>query len=222
MKQEVAGNKIVTLLLKDTTKSDRRLSFNSMQNRNFPPQLVITGDTINSSTQKAARSALISNTIVTNSMVSNTALAASRAVYTDAAVPVVSRENLIKKIPSCDEPSDGYDPADSVAAPASATITAPVINKIHVFSNVNKPTIYPNPTQNVFHVRFPGSYQGKYRLQMIDPVGRAYELGTATLQHGGADITIDISRMSLKPGLYFLNISSDSKSESVLKLVIQY
>ena len=74
----------------------------------------------------------------------------------------------------------------------------------------------------MFFIQFPANYEGKYRLQLIDIVGRLYELGTSILPHGGSTIDVDISKLSLRSGLYFVRINSDTKSTDVLKLLIQH
>jgi len=103
---------------------------------------------------------------------------------------------------------------------ASAVTKAGAMLAKPAFKNI-KPTVYPNPIQKEFHLQFPADCKGKYYLQMIDLVGRIYELGTVVLQHGGS-VTVNISKMSLNSGLYFLRIHSESKLTSVFKLLIQY
>ena len=213
VKQEVAGNRIASFVIKDTTISNKNLAFHSRENPHFPPQLVITGDPLNKPANRAA---------TTNTVVANTNLAKSRASNKNAQVAIIHRSLNVKKVPSCDEPGDGYSAADTAAALSPpVSILSSTRNNVKI-SNLSKPSVYPNPMQNVFHIQFPANYEGKYHLQLIDIVGRLYELGTSILPHGGSTIDVDISKLSLKPGLYFVRINSDTKSTDILKLLNQY
>ncbi len=213
VKQEAAGDRIVSFSLKDTTNSNRNLAFNSMQHHSFPPQLVITTNT---------SSVVAKQNAVTAAVITNTKLSQSRAVNTNSQQRIIHRSSKIKKVPSCDEPGDGYSAQDTLNAVAPVAIAPLESKNIPVIKNISKPRIYPNPSQLLFHVQFPVSYQGKYFMQLIDPVGRIYELGTSDLQYGGSDLTVNISKMSLKAGLYFLRIHCDNKPADILKLMIQY
>ncbi len=209
VKQQAAGDKILSLLLRDTSNSNSKVLFNSRENPNFPPQLIISQDQVNAPPQRVAYVAVVTNTN----------LAKSRAVNTNVQAPLVRRSS-INKIPACDEPADTYSEDTIPVLPvAIAPLASDSFNLVSM--NIMKPTVYPNPLQNFFHIRFPAYYAGKYHMQMIDVEGRIYELGNAVLQSGGTDLKIDISKMSMKPGLYFLRIISDSKPTDVLKLIIQ-
>ena len=186
------------------------MTFNSRQNSNSDPELVIVGDSSNAPLHRGTRTAVITNT----------ALAKSRAAGTSSQLPVIPRNPSDKQVPSCDEPVAGYLQQDTLASLSPITISG--VSKLHVIDKRMKPVVYPNPLQKSFHIQFPTDYEGEYRMQMIDLVGRIYELGTAILQRGGSDVTLDISKMSLKPGLYFLRSYRDNKPTDVLKLLIQY
>jgi hypothetical protein len=88
-------------------------------------------------------------------------------------------------------------------------------------NNFEKPRVYPNPLSNRFAVQFPGKYQGKYDLQIIDLMGRKYEIGKTILKPGGSNFDIDISRFALNPGVYSLRIHSDTGKADVIKLIVQ-
>jgi hypothetical protein len=213
VKQEIAGDRIVSFVIKDTTNSNRNLAFNSRENSHFPPQLVITGDPLNKPSARGA---------ATNTAIPNTNFAKSRASNNNAQVAIIHRNTNVKKVPSCDEPGDGYSAADTAAALSQTVSILPLTKNNFTIGTLNKPSVYPNPMQNVFHIQFPANYEGKYHLQLVDIVGRLYELGTSILPHGGSTIDVNISKLSLKPGLYFVRINSETKSTDVLKLLIQY
>lgn len=215
VKQQISGDKKASFALKDKANKGSTLTFNSRQNSSFKPQLVLTGDTVITS---------LSRTPV-NAVITNTQLAAGRAPGNDSPAPLIRQNAVAGKVPSCDEPADFYALADTTTLISPVIIEPAGIQKVPVNSavkkNAGKPTLYPNPSHRIFHLQFPENYQGKYRLQMIDPVGRLYELGTAILQRGGSVITIDICRMPLKRGLYFIRIFADARSTDVLKLLVQ-
>lgn len=85
---------------------------------------------------------------------------------------------------------------------------------------LDKPKISPNPVQKKFNIQFPNNYQGEYNLQIADISGRVYQVGKVNLK-GSINMGIDISKLSLKAGTYFLKLISDSKkSEEVFKLIV--
>ncbi|MEO6220712.1 MAG: DNRLRE domain-containing protein, partial [Ginsengibacter sp.] len=213
VKQEVLGDKIVSFLIKDSSVNDRKFDFNSRQNLRFPPQLVIKGDLL--TTLKT--SAKPTNKI----MEANSNVSKSRTANDQTPVPIVHRSLNIKKLPECDEPGDDYTAADT-ATNLSPLLILPSKRKDNSIAKLSKPSIYPNPVQNIFHIIFPSTYEGKYHLELIDLPGRSYELGTLLLRSGGSNVDVDISKLSLKPGLYFIRINSSKKSTDVFKLLIQY
>lgn len=84
---------------------------------------------------------------------------------------------------------------------------------------IETPQLYPNPLHDNFTLKFPKRYQGIYHLQLTDLLGRKYDLGKARL-NGATSLNINISKYSLKPGIYLLRINSNNK-EDVLKVMIQ-
>jgi hypothetical protein len=140
VKTQLAGDKIVSLVIKIPTNQNSKLVFNSRQNTNNKPQLVVVSSV------------------------------ASR-----------SGENI--------------------------------------FSS-EKPILYPNPLKNKFNIRFPSEYKGDFNFEIVDVTGRMYNLGKIRVQPGGSPINIDISKFSLRAGVYFLKINSITKKE-VMKLIIQ-
>lgn len=113
----------------------------------------------------------------------------------------------------------------SAAAPRAAVATTnnlPAIDQTNAsVINTLKPRLYPNPITNAnLNINFPNNYKGIYDIQLVDLLGRKYDLGKTTISSGG-NIKLDISRLSLKPGIYFLNINSRVNKTDVLKLLIQ-
>lgn len=87
-------------------------------------------------------------------------------------------------------------------------------------NNINKARIYPNPVQKRLMVQFPAKYLGNTNLQLTDVSGRLYNLGTVNLPAGGSTKEIDISKLSLKPGFYYLKVFSLTTSD-ILKLIVE-
>lgn len=85
--------------------------------------------------------------------------------------------------------------------------------------NKQRPVLYPNPGPDLFHIRFPSTYQGTYNLQLIDNIGKTYNLKTILLPGGGSIEDVDLSDIVLAPGVYFIRIIGEDKSSEVLKFV---
>lgn len=86
--------------------------------------------------------------------------------------------------------------------------------------NFKKPVVYPNPLKTRFNIRFPVTYAGNFSFEIINPTGRTYNIGKVKIERGGSNISLDISKLSLLPGVYFLKIKSHIKSEE-LKLIVK-
>ena len=86
--------------------------------------------------------------------------------------------------------------------------------------NLKTTIVYPNPSKGHFNLKFPNDYEGDFFLDIVDQTGRVYNIGKTTVQIGGASKTVDISNLSLAPGVYYLRIKSKTKNEEV-KLVVQ-
>lgn len=90
-----------------------------------------------------------------------------------------------------------------------------------LFDNIKKVKVYPNPLQKIINIQFPPLYHGKANLQILDVTGRAYEVGETILQPGGSNMQINISRLSLKPGFYYLRVVSETGRVEMIKLIIE-
>jgi hypothetical protein len=118
----------------------------------------------------------------------------------------------------------------------SSTVDRPMVCAVEVYSFVtaaNKPVqeylesktdkakAYPNPVQKTLTIQFPPQYAGDYNLQIADALGRIYEVGKTKLPAGGSNMDINISRLSLKPGFYYLRILSANAKPEMIKLVVE-
>ncbi|MEO6220852.1 MAG: Ig-like domain-containing protein [Ginsengibacter sp.] len=86
-------------------------------------------------------------------------------------------------------------------------------------NNFEIPKVYPNPFHNKFTIAFPSKYHGAYSIQIADISGRIYEIGNAILKPGGSNMEINISKLLLKKGVYFLRIHSSEGKTLVVKLI---
>ncbi|HKG69866.1 MAG TPA: T9SS type A sorting domain-containing protein, partial [Segetibacter sp.] len=117
-----------------------------------------------------------------------------------------SVSNLSNQFPSCD---------DTVAVMTSTENTV-----LQITDGSEKSKVTPNPFEKRFNIEFPAKYEGDFTLQIIDPSGKTFDIGKRRVKAGGSNISVDISKFSFKPGIYFLKVQSDSKTE-IIKLVKQ-
>lgn len=88
-------------------------------------------------------------------------------------------------------------------------------------TTVSGSKVYPNPMHTVLNIEFQKNYKGNYELQIVDPVGKVYDLGKSQMRPGLNIREIDISNLSLKPGIYFLRIHSDLRPTEIIKLIVK-
>ena len=53
-------------------------------------------------------------------------------------------------------------------------------------------------------------------MQIVSVFGTTYQLGKTSLNGGGTAIDLDISKLSLRAGLYFLKVTSESKNTEII------
>ncbi len=116
--------------------------------------------------------------------------------------------------------TDGQPAADTAPALQRFAIM-PIEQAITSRYDFEKPGIFPNPLHDKFTLQFPEKYQGVYHMQIVDMLGRRYDLGETRLNTGGSRMNINISKLALKPGVYFLKINSTTDKADILKLMIQ-
>ena len=117
-----------------------------------------------------------------------------------------SAGNSYKHYPSCDD--------------TTAIVYSERQESSSVSNDLEKPKVNPNPIQERFDIEFPKSYEGDFTIQIIDPLGKTYEIGKRRLRAGGSHMSVNISSLSFKSGIYFLKIGSGSRTE-VIKLIKQ-
>ena len=120
----------------------------------------------------------------------------------------VNSQNYPNTIPSCDE----------------AAVVTPVENVVPLHTRVytlKKLQAYPNPLQKRFSIEFPKNYRGNFTMQIVSVFGTTYQLGKTSLNGGGTAIDLDISKLSLRAGLYFLKVTSENKNTEIIKLIVE-
>jgi len=173
VKAQLAGDKTVSIVLKDTSAQNKSLSFNSKENSYFRPQLIIIADSISQ-------------------------------FVNPHTVRTIMPIRLSAANPSCDDTS---------------AFTTPVL-PVRLANDFSKTKVFPNPFHKKFNIQLEDGYQGNVILQIVDPLGKTYEIANRMLRPGETNIPVDISGLSLKPGAYFLRIASDTKTESI-KIILR-
>ncbi|HKG69712.1 MAG TPA: malectin domain-containing carbohydrate-binding protein, partial [Segetibacter sp.] len=153
-----------------------------------------------------------------------------RLVNLDVSEEVGGATALIKNIPPVTVTDGKLD------IKFSASVNRPMVVAVEVYSfrssssrpadivgsenNLSKVRAYPIPLQKTLKIQFPTDYKGNTGLQILDALGRIYEIGKVNLQPGGSNMEVDISKFSLKPGYYYLKITSDVRPVEVIKLIV--
>ncbi len=138
-------------------------------------------------------------------------LITSNAVTTSSSarsIRTVMPVQLTPKRPSCDDSSEVLLPDENIVLPMALA------------DNIESPKVFPNPFHNKLNIQFPNKYPENVTLRIIDAVGKTFDLGKRKLAPGTTNVNIDIANLSLKPGVYFLKINSDIKTD-LIKLIVQ-
>lgn len=79
--------------------------------------------------------------------------------------------------------------------------------------------ISPNPVIGQFNLQLSDKHTGNVDLKIINSVGRDYEIKTIKQSEAGRKIHVDVSELTLAPGIYMLRIASEKTTE-VIKLIL--
>ncbi|MEO6329223.1 MAG: DNRLRE domain-containing protein, partial [Ginsengibacter sp.] len=157
-----------------------------------------------------------------------------RLINFDIAQEVGSAAALVKNFPVT--VTDGKLNIDF-----SATVNRPMVDAVEVYSFVSssqRPAIankialpspviseglkvFPNPLHSTFNIEFPNKYQGNTSVEMIDILGRIYPIGTIKLKGERPIMKVDVSRFSLKAGVYFLRVNSEGTKGQTIKVLVR-
>lgn len=105
-----------------------------------------------------------------------------------------------------------------ILSSAASPVTSP--DSLEAERKLKKPIVYPNPFKTRFNIRFPVNYSGNFSFEITDRSGRKYNMGTVRIQQGESNINFDISKFSLRSGVYFLKIKSEVINDEI-KLIVQ-
>jgi hypothetical protein len=111
--------------------------------------------------------------------------------------------------PSCDDTVQAVIKAENTVLPVALSS-----------ANAGGLKVYPNPVRKKFTVQLSKEYAGDMHLQIVDAVGKIFEIGQYKLKQGGNSFEVNISNLSLKPGVYFVKINTKTKTELV-KLIVE-
>jgi hypothetical protein len=113
----------------------------------------------------------------------------------------------------------------------SASVNRPMVCAVEVYKFTPGPesataatallNVYPNPLHQKFTLSLSPEYKGMVGLQLADVVGRVYELGKMPLRNGGTVIELNVARLNLSPGVYFLRVNVEDGKTQVMKLIVQ-
>jgi glucose/arabinose dehydrogenase len=102
-------------------------------------------------------------------------------------------------------------------------VAIPTVNEVLAQTKINssqKLRVNPNPVLRRFNIVFPEKYEGDYKIQIVNLYGKKYELAKIHLNGGGSNMQLDISRLLLNAGIYFLQVSSQSNKTEIVKLIV--
>jgi hypothetical protein len=104
---------------------------------------------------------------------------------------------------------------------SAAAITEARLGVMNNSASTHKVIVYPNPLSKKFFIHFDSNYQGNISLQLVDMSGRIFDIKRTSFKTVGSTIEVDISKLYLKAGVYFLKINSNEQKTEVIKLLVQ-
>ncbi len=91
-----------------------------------------------------------------------------------------------------------------------------------IYPSLSRTKVYPNPVRNQLNIELPNNYKGFINLKIVDPLGRIYDLGKIKTSPGRNNIEVDISKLSLSKGIYYLQLyRADSKESETIKFIME-
>ena len=79
--------------------------------------------------------------------------------------------------------------------------------------------MYPNPLHAKFEIKLPYNYGRYVEMEISDELGKIYKIEKQKL-NGQSVVSVDISNLSLRQGMYFFRIKNDTRSD-VIKLFVR-
>lgn len=124
-----------------------------------------------------------------------------------------------------EENTSGFDYQDIVFIVRNVTTasTLPVQEReprqpTAVYKNVK---IFPNPLRTAFSLELPSRYKGNVTLQLVTASGQVYDLGKKVVQNNGSKLEINLSKLSLAPGMHFLKVFAEDGKAELFKIILQ-
>ncbi|MGB0887510.1 MAG: T9SS type A sorting domain-containing protein [Vicingaceae bacterium] len=96
-----------------------------------------------------------------------------------------------------------------------------VITSVIEKNEINDVTIFPNPTKNHLVIDFKSNVSGKLKVNLRDILGKNVAvIYTNNVISGNNKLLIDLTKYSIKKGIYFIEINIDEKQYYTEKIVI--
>ncbi|MEO7801782.1 MAG: kelch repeat-containing protein [Ginsengibacter sp.] len=106
---------------------------------------------------------------------------------------------------------------------SSATPSNSIVNSIatdYIHEEHEKPIVFPNPSKGIFNLQFSDHSEGLTSIDIYDQAGKIYNIDKIRVPHGGLDVLINVSKLKLKPGVYYLRIKGSERLEQ-FPIIIQ-
>ena len=94
-----------------------------------------------------------------------------------------------------------------------------IITGLEDNSFTQKISIFPNPSQNVFHVHIGDGIAEDLTFRVIDLTGRVYMKKEFKQGRRNSEITLDAS--GLLPGIYLLRVDEKDKNTGIFRLLVE-
>ncbi|MEO7961208.1 MAG: malectin domain-containing carbohydrate-binding protein, partial [Ginsengibacter sp.] len=110
---------------------------------------------------------------------------------------------------------------------SDSTVRETAVNSTNLNAKIDQAKLksfmlYPNPAHNNFSIAITADNNQNYDLTLIDVLGRKHRISNTMQSMSGSAIQVDISKLRLNKGIYFLNIQSrDSKTTNISKIIIE-
>ncbi|RYY34222.1 MAG: T9SS C-terminal target domain-containing protein [Sphingobacteriaceae bacterium] len=86
---------------------------------------------------------------------------------------------------------------------------------------VASPVLYPNPVNGHFQVVFPEGYKGVSAVRIVDMNGKAYSVPKSSINSTLLKVGVNITPLSLKPGLYSVLMLSNNGNTDVIRFILK-
>ncbi len=79
--------------------------------------------------------------------------------------------------------------------------------------------LYPNSTQGLLHIDFSETYEGEVEIELRDRAGALITTKSHQVQRGGKAFDLDLSKLNLNNGIYYLHFRGENFAPQVEKVI---